>query len=118
MLNTISPADAASERMRSGLGTWFIGGSTTVPSHLADRMAILLPVPDGTQGIAMPFARPRSRKPVYLLGYGAQAACQVELARQQHTSKVQNAHLTLIATRIAYTKGGAPQGPHPARDPV
>ena len=103
MLNTISPADAASERMRSGLGTWFFGGGTV----------LLLPVPDGSQGTGMPFARPAC-----LPGFGAQADGQVELTRQQRTSTVQNDHLTRNATRIGYIKGGAPLGPHPARDPV
>ena len=121
MMNTISPADAAFERMRSGLGTCFIGGGTAVRRHLTDRMAILLPVPDWAQGIAMPFARPQSRKTVYLPGYGAQAGAKArpaEIARQQRTSKVQNAHLTHVATRLSYIKGGAPLGPHPARNPV
>jgi hypothetical protein len=122
MLNLITPADAAQARMRSCMGTGLAGGGTPVPGELADRLAVQLPVPWCAQGIAMPFARPRAHKAVYLLGYRAKAAGQVELARQQRTSNVQNAHTTRIAARISAVrfsaKGGGPLGPHPARDPV
>jgi hypothetical protein len=70
----------------------------------------------------MPLARPWARSAAVGLGYDAQAAGQAELARQQRTSNVQNAHTTRIAARISAVrfsaKGGGPLGPHPARDPV
>ena len=121
MLSLITPANAVPARMRSLLGAWLDGGSTSVHCDLA-RGLVVLPVPDGAQGIAMPFARPQARKAADLPGYGAQAAGQVELARQQRNRNVQNSYTTRIATRtgaiVFSAKDGGHLGPLPPRDPV
>ncbi|HVB41529.1 MAG TPA: hypothetical protein VNF47_02330 [Streptosporangiaceae bacterium] len=91
-------------RMPSSPGALLTCGSVAVPRVRTQEFAMT-----GATVPVLASARPQSST---FFGNGAQAAGQVEFARQQRISP-KYAH----TTRIAPIGGGA-MGPHPARDPV
>ena len=109
MLNTMSPADAASVRTRSGAGALLLSAGPATPRDRAEMAAARWTAAAPVVAVL----RPQARCEAALIGTNAQAAAKAAIANQQSTSQ-KYAHPT---TRPAAFGGGA-LGPHSARDPV
>src|ERR1700678_2222636 len=108
MLSPINLADVAPARTRPASLSTLLAAAITPEAMPAGGTSVLcghagqltgLAKASARPGTDVSFARPRSRKAAYLLGYDAQAAGQAECARQQRPSNVKFAHTIRIATK-------------------